>query len=112
MQSDKLVEPPVYATLRLKKTYEFEPVPDGVDPKYIKGGQANLWTEQIYNTRHLQYMLWPRALAVAESVWSPKEKKNWNDFVRRTEVQFGRMDERKVKYARAIYDPIFQIHKE
>ena len=47
------MEPPVYATLRLKKAYEFEPVPEGVDAKYIKGGQANLWTEQVYNMRHL-----------------------------------------------------------
>ena len=52
MQGDVMTEPPVYATLRLSKSYEFEPVPDGVDPKYIKGGQANLWTEQIYNMRH------------------------------------------------------------
>jgi hexosaminidase len=107
MQSDAVIEPPVYATLRLKKTYSFDPVPEGVDPKYIKGGQANIWTEQIYNTRHLQYMVWPRSLAVAESVWSPKENKNWNDFVRRTEVQFGRMDAAQIKYSRALYDPIF-----
>jgi len=111
MQSDRVVEPPVYATLRLKKVYEFEPVPDGVDPKFIKGGQGNLWTEQIYNTRHLQYMLWPRSFAVAESVWSPKEKKNWNDFVRRTEVQLGRLDMSQVKYARAMYDPIVEPTK-
>jgi len=78
MQSDAVTEPPVYATLRLQKAYEFEPVPDGVDAKFIKGGQANLWTEQVYNVRHLQYMIWPRAFATAECVWSPKEKKNWS----------------------------------
>ena len=75
MQSDAVMEPPDYASLRLNKAYEFEPVPDGVDAKFIKGGQANLWTEQIYNYRHLQYMVWPRAFAIAESVWSPKSKK-------------------------------------
>ncbi|HMH31481.1 MAG TPA: family 20 glycosylhydrolase [Puia sp.] len=112
MQSDRVIEPPVYATLRLKKSYEFEPVPDGVDAKLIKGGQANLWTEQVYNMRHLEYMLWPRALAVAECVWSPREKRNWNDFVRRTEAQFGRMDVAQVKYARALYDPIFTPVKD
>src|SRR5438034_9317276 len=52
MQGDAVLEPPVYATLRLKTAYEFEPVPEGVDAKYVKGGQANLWTEQVYNTRH------------------------------------------------------------
>ena len=80
MQGDPVTEPRVYASLRLKKTYEFDPLPEGVDPVYIKGGQANLWTEQIYNYRYLQYMLWPRAFAIAESVWSPKEKKELEQF--------------------------------
>ncbi|MBS1974207.1 MAG: family 20 glycosylhydrolase, partial [Bacteroidetes bacterium] len=112
MQGDPIVEPHVYATLRLNTAYSFEPVPDGVDEKYIKGGQANLWTEQIYNTRHLQYMVWPRSLATAESLWSPKEKKNWDDFARRVEAQFSRMDAGQVKYARTMFDPIFTAVKD
>ncbi len=80
MQADPITEPHVYATLRLKKAYEFEPVPEGVDSKYIKGGQANLWTEQVYTFRHAQYMTWPRAFAVSEALWSPKEKRNWDNF--------------------------------
>jgi hexosaminidase len=112
MQSDRLIEPPVYATLRLKTAYEFSPVPDSVDSKLIIGGQANLWTEQIYNTRHLQYMLWPRSLAVAECLWTPKKEKNWNDFTRRVENIFDRMDIEQVKYARAMYDPIFSVTKD
>jgi hexosaminidase len=112
MQSDPVIEPRVYASLRLKKSYEFEPVPDGVDAKFIKGGQANLWTEQIYNTRHLQYMVWPRALAIAESVWSPKEKKNWNNFAKKVENNFGRMDVEQIKYSRAMFDPIFTVKKD
>jgi hexosaminidase len=111
MQSDRVMEPPVYATLRLNKTYEFEPVPDGVDAKYIKGGQANLWTEQVYNMRHAEYMTWPRGLALAECVWSPKEKKNWDDFAARVEKQFPRFDEAQVKYAPAMYDPIFHVSR-
>ncbi|HEU4632894.1 MAG TPA: family 20 glycosylhydrolase, partial [Flavisolibacter sp.] len=104
-------EPRVYASLRLNKTYEFEPLPEGVDPKYIKGGQANLWTEQIYNYRTVQYMLWPRAFAIAESVWSPKEKKNWNQFFNRVEKHFERFDAAEKKYARAVYDPIFDVSR-
>ena len=111
MQSDAVVEPPVYATLRLKTAYEFEPVPEGVDPKFIKGGQANLWTEQVYNMRHEQYMVWPRAFAIAEAVWSPKEKRNWNAFVPRVEEQFERFDVAEKKYAPSIYDPIFKATK-
>jgi len=112
MQGDGAIEPPVYKTVRLKSSYEFEPVPEGADPKYIKGGQANLWTEQIYNMRHAEYMTWPRAFAVAECVWSPADKKNWNDFIRRVEDHFGRFDVAEVKYAPSMYDPIFEVSKE
>ncbi len=111
MQADPIIEPRVYASLRLNKTYEFDPLPEGVDPKYIKGGQANLWTEQIYNYRTVQYMLWPRAFAIAESVWSPKEKKNWNNFFNRTEKHFERFDIAEKKYARGVYDPIFEVSR-
>ena len=112
MQGDAAIEPPVYASLRLKKTYEFEPLPEGVDPKLIKGGQANLWTEQIYNTRHMQYMLWPRAMAIAEAVWSPKQSRNWNNFVGRVESHFARFDVADRKYAPSIYDPSVKVSKD
>ena len=112
MQGDASIEPPVYATLRLKKAYQFEPIPDGVNPALIKGGQANLWTEQVYNTRHLQYMTWPRGMAIAEALWSPKEKRDWNDFSKRVERHFGRLDMAGVKYAPSIYDPIISAEKK
>jgi hexosaminidase len=111
MQGDAMLEPPVYASLRLKKTYQFEPIPDGVDPKLIKGGQANLWTEQIYNTRHRQYMTWPRAFAISEVLWSQKDKRDWNNFVSRVEAHFERFDVAQIKYAPSIYDPEFEISK-
>jgi hexosaminidase len=112
MQGDPIYESKVYATLRLNTTYQFEPVPDGVDPKFILGGQANLWTEQIYNNRYLQYMVWPRGLAVSECLWSPKEKKNWNSFARKVENNFPRMDIEQVKYSRCMFDPIFTARKD
>ncbi len=112
MQGDAATEPPVYATLRLNKTYSYEPVPDSVDPKYIIGGQANLWTEQVYNTRHMQYMLWPRSLAVAEVLWSQKSKKDWNNFAARVEAAFPRMDVQQVKYSRAMFDAIISPKKD
>jgi hexosaminidase len=107
MQADPITEPRVYASLRLSKAYEFEPVPEGVDAKFIKGGQANIWSEQMYNMRHLQYMIWPRALATAESVWSPKDKKNWSNFVNKVEDHFERFKAADIKYSTAVYDPIF-----
>ena len=107
MQSDRVMEPHVYATLRLSKTYEFEPVPDSADAKLILGGQANLWAEQVFNFRQVEYMTWPRGMAISESVWSPKEKKNWNNFYPKVEKQFARLDEAEVIYAPSMFDPDF-----
>ncbi|MFL5787715.1 MAG: beta-N-acetylhexosaminidase, partial [Flavisolibacter sp.] len=108
MQGDPYVEPPEFTSLRLNQSYKFNPVPTGVDPKFILGGEANLWTEHTTNMRAAQYLLWPRSMAVAESVWSPQNKKDWNSFVSRVEHQFERMDVAKIKYARSMYDPIFK----
>lgn len=107
MQGDVAMEPRVYATLRLSQAYQFDPQPDSVDIKYIKGGQGNLWTENIYNMRHAQYMTWPRGMAIAESVWSPRGTKNWENFFSRVETHFKRLNEAKVKYAPSAYEPIF-----
>ncbi|HTE00258.1 MAG TPA: family 20 glycosylhydrolase [Mucilaginibacter sp.] len=110
MQADPIIEPRVYATLRLNKAYEFEPAPDSVDSKLIIGGQANLWTEQVYNVRHLEYMTWPRAFAVSEAVWSPKSRRNFDDFFTRVEKHFDRFNVAQIKYAPSVYDPIFAAH--
>lgn len=112
MQGDAAIEPPVYASLRLKKSYEFEPVPEGVDPKLIKGGQANMWTEQIYNTRHLDYMMWPRGFAIAEALWSPASQRNWKGFVPRVEAQFDRFNVADKKFASSIYEADIKVKKD
>ncbi|OJV35513.1 MAG: beta-N-acetylhexosaminidase [Bacteroidia bacterium 43-41] len=112
MQGDVSTEPRVYSTLRLNQAYKFDPVPEGADARYILGGQANLWTEQIYNIRQVEYMTWPRAFAVAESVWSPKEKKEWDRFVSKTEDHFVRFDYAKTKYSPAIYDPVVSVKRD
>lgn len=110
-QGESTIEPPVYASLRLKNCYSFEPVPEGVDAKYILGGQGNLWTENIPTFRHVQYMIFPRAWALSEALWSPKELRNWNDFIKRVELQFKRADIKGVNYSHAIYDPVITSRK-
>lgn len=111
MQADEITEPRVYASLRLAKTYEFDPIPEGVDPKLIKGGQGNLWTEQIFNIRQAEYMVWPRGFALAESMWSPREKKDWSHFIAKTEKHFERLDLAETKYSPAMYDPSFAVRR-
>lgn len=109
MQGDAVTEPKVYATVLLNKAYEFDPIPAGADPKYIKGGQGNLWTEQVYTIRQAEYMTWPRGFAIAECLWSPREKKNWNNFLGKMELQFKRLDIAETKYAPSVYDPLFKV---
>jgi hexosaminidase len=111
-QGDPVAEPVTYSMLRLSKAYQFNPLPAGVDSTLILGGQCNLWSERLYTMRQAQYMLWPRGLATAESVWSPASKKNWPDFVKRVEAQFERFDRDEIKYSRSMYDPIFTAKKD
>lgn len=72
--------------LPLKKVYGYEPVPDSLsadEAKLMYGVQANLWTEYIPTEEHAEYMLYPRAIALAEVAWSKPVNKSWEDFHRR-----------------------------
>ena len=105
-QGELTAEGKVYRGLRMKTTYSYEPIPEGIDPSLILGNQANQWSEQIFDMRYAQYMTWPRGMAVAETGWSPKEKKNWSSFSKKVESQFEKLDAAGVRYARSMYDPI------
>jgi len=109
MQGDPTIEPPIYAQLRMNTCYGYDPVPMGVDSKYILGGQGNLWSEQIPNLRHAYYMTYPRGWALAEVFWTPLAAKNWENFVQRVECQFTRSDLAEIAYSKAIYDAIIKV---
>jgi hexosaminidase len=111
-QGDHSVENVIYADLSLEKSYRFEPIPEGVDPKYILGGQANLWTEAIPDLQFAFYMTYPRAFAIAETVWSPKENKNWDNFVNRTETHFSRFAIDQSNISKAVFDPIVTVYTD
>lgn len=108
LQGDPIVEPDQtsYKRVRLQKTYSFEPVPEGIDPKYILGGQANLWTEKVPTIRQAEYMSFPRAWATADIYWSPKDSKNWPAFISRMEKHMERADFAGRNYARSAFDAI------
>jgi hexosaminidase len=105
-QGELTAEGKVYRGLRMKTTYSYEPIPEGIDPSLILGNQANQWSEQIFDMRYAQYMTWPRGMAVAETGWSPKEKKNWSSFSKKVESQFEKLDAAGVRYSKSMYDPI------
>ncbi len=110
-QGDRSLETPIYASLYLKKAYEFEPLPDSIDPKLILGGQANLWTEAIPDLPYAFYMTYPRAFATAETLWSSKRNKNYNNFINKVEHQFDQFDKAGISICKAVYDPIVKVEK-
>jgi hexosaminidase len=92
----------------VEKVYSYEPVPKELtaeEAKFVRGAQANLWTEYINNTSKLEYQLFPRISALSEVLWSSKESRNWTDFEKRLLVQFKRYDLLKVNYSKAYFDP-------
>ena len=69
--------------LPLKKVYAYDPVPASLtaeQAKLVYGVQGNLWVEYIPTTEHVEYMIYPRMLALAEVAWSAPERKSWPDF--------------------------------
>ena len=110
-QGEPTAEPATYSMCRLSNSHAFEPVPEGVNPSLILGGQGNLWTESIPTTRHAEYMVWPRAFALAEVLWSPKQARSFPDFVRRMESHFPRFDAAGTNYARSYQNAIVTVRK-
>lgn len=108
-QGEISVEPETYSMCRLQDSYAFEPVPEGVDPSLILGGQGNLWTESVPHFRHAEYMTWPRGWALAEVLWSDASNKDWGCFVNRVEDHFKRADAADIKYARSMYNAIVSV---
>ena len=104
-QSSNHVTEPKAATwggpLTLNKMYAFDPMPTNVPPalqSLILGAQGNLWTEQIPNFKHAEYMTFPRACALAEVTWSAQDSRNWEDFMRRLQIHLQRLDELNINY--------------
>ena len=101
--------------LPLEKVYEFSAVPKGLledKHQYILGGQANLWTEYISTFEHVEYMVYPRALAMSEKLWSTNPP-SYDQFlsVFRT-YQEPILQKMKVNYARSIYATKLTIFRD
>jgi len=87
--------------LPLEKVYEFEPIIEGLSPaaaKHVLGAQGQLWSEYMPSIKHVEYMAFPRACALSEVIWLPKEQKNFVDFTKRMQVQQQRFDAAGVNY--------------
>jgi len=85
----------------LPTVYAFEPVPADLamdQRQHILGAQGNVWTEYIRTPAELEYFAFPRAVALAEVVWSPAEARDYADFQRRLERHLQRLDQLEVNY--------------
>jgi hexosaminidase len=80
--------------LPVDKVYAFEPVPPGLsaeEAKHVLGAQGQLWTEYINNASNLEYMAFPRAVALAEVTWSQADRRNYADFRARMQAHEQRL---------------------
>jgi hexosaminidase len=94
--------------LPLEKVYSYDPIPAAIAPAnahHVLGAQCQLWTEFVPDRKHAEYMTFPRLCALAEDVWSPKEQKDYSEFLQRLEVHFKRLDILDVNYRKLVPDP-------
>jgi len=92
--------------LPLEKVYHFNPIPEELTNKeatYVLGAQGNVWTEYMKTEKQVEYMAFPRAVALSEVLWSSPENKNYSDFIYRLEQYQKRLDQLDVNYANHIY---------
>jgi len=92
--------------LTLEKAYSYEPVPAELNQsqaKYILGAQGNIWTEYIGTVEYLEYMTFPRLIALAEVTWSAKKDRNFDDFKNRLQAHYLLMKRLNVNYFRPTY---------
>ncbi|MBX2928795.1 MAG: family 20 glycosylhydrolase [Saprospiraceae bacterium] len=106
-QSDAEGEPlAIGGFLPLEKVYNYEPIPDELtaeEARFILGAQGNVWTEYMPTEAQVEYMAFPRALAIAELTWTPREQKNYADFTARLVRHFDRLDAKNLNYSRALF---------
>lgn len=107
-QSDNEDEPlAIGGFLPLEKVYAYNPIPKALtkeEAQYILGAQGNVWTEYMPNTKQLEYMVFPRILALSEVVWTKKELKDYGDFVKRVEHFNERLKALEVNHANHLYE--------
>jgi len=105
-QSENKDEPlAIGGFLPLEKVYSFNPIPDELskrESKYVLGAQGNVWTEYMLNSKHVEYMVFPRILAMSEVDWSTLKNKDYPNFEQRVKHFFYRLDALDINYAKHI----------
>ncbi|HEY7482463.1 MAG TPA: family 20 glycosylhydrolase [Gemmatimonadales bacterium] len=102
VQGDLRREPVnIGARLTMDTVYSYDPIPEELQQskaKYILGAQGTMWTEYQKTPESVEYMVFPRLLALSEVVWSPPERKDYGDFLRRLPYHLGRLERQRVVF--------------
>ena len=107
-QSENKDEPlAIGGFLPLEKVYNLHPIPEELteeEAKYVLGAQGNVWTEYMPTSQQVEYMVFPRILALSEVVWSTSKQKNYKEFASRVEHFHKRLDALDINYANHLYE--------
>ena len=99
----------------LEKVYQFNPIPEELNvgqSSFILGGQANLWTEYISTLSKLEYMTYPRAIAMSQALWCT-DKISFPDFFNiLNKKHFPILDTLNVNYSKTSLKPVVKFNKE
>jgi hexosaminidase len=102
--ADKSTEPHAIGGLNtLKDVYLYEPIPKALTPEesfYILGSQGNMWSEYFLSFSYVEYMALPRMAALAESLWSLPQQKNYMDFISRLKINTLILDRMNANYSK------------
>jgi hexosaminidase len=93
----------------LQEVYDMEPMPSGLDAQaatHVLGAQGNLWSEYIPTPEHAEYMALPRAIALAEVLWSEPDALDYSAFVRRLDAHSAHLDAQGTNYAKLFRDDL------
>jgi hexosaminidase len=101
-QSNDPAEPlAIGGYLPVDHVYSYDPIPDVLTPEqaqHILGAQCNLWSEYVSTPQHLEYMLFPRAIALSEVAWTPKARLDFHDFQARLLAHEARLTNLHVNF--------------
>lgn len=99
--SDKVEPEAIGGYTTLEKSYSYEPIPSAISADkahHVLGTQGNVWSEYLYTEEIAEHRIYPRIIALAEVGWSGKDKRNFEDFWRRMQNEFVRLQLHNINF--------------
>jgi hexosaminidase len=98
----------------VEKVYSFNPIPKELtleESKYILGAQGNVWTEYINDDKKVEYMIFPRMLALSEVLWGTSNPDKYTDFQDRMMQHFLVFDKKGINYSKAFFEITSKVNQ-